>query len=81
MSWFRRRRNFTVTVQDSHTLSPINRAQIVAKGPSDLAGSTESNEKIVFDKVKAGDYSITASAAGYAPSTPLPISVKDKLTH
>jgi hypothetical protein len=77
LAWYRRRRNLTVTVQNSQTLSPISGASVSASGPKPLSGTTGSNGQIVFSNVKAGNYAIKASATGYNSSIPVSVSVKN----
>ena len=71
-----RRRNLTVAVQDLQTLSPIPEAGVFADGPEKLSGYSGGGGKITFKSVKKGDYLIKASAAGYAPSIPVKLTVK-----
>jgi len=71
-----RRRNLTVEVQDSKSLSPILEAPVTADGPEKLAGYTGKGGRITFKSVDKGDYTIKASAPGYAPSVPVKVSVK-----
>ena len=81
LAWYRRRRNLTVTVQNSQTLSPISGAKVEASGPKTLSGTTGSNGQIVFSNVQKGDYSIKASATGYDSSIPVSVSVKNKTNY
>jgi hypothetical protein len=76
-AWFRRRRDLTVTVQNAQTLLPISGATVSASGPQDLSGTTAGKGEIVFTSVKAGDYSVKASAPGYNTSMPTSVSVKN----
>jgi len=71
-----RRRNLTVRVRDSKTLSPIVEAPVAADGPEKLSGYTGKEGKITFKAVDKGDYTVRASATGYAPSVPAKVSVK-----
>ena len=75
--WYRRR-DLTVTAQDSQTLSPVSEAVVSAEGPERLSGYTDNDGKITFRSVKKGDYSIQASAKGYNASVPVKVSVKGK---
>ena len=70
-----------MTVQDSGTQSPIQRASVLADGPKSLSGVTEKDGRVKFGDVKEGDYTIRASAAGYLPSAPETIKVKKKTEH
>lgn len=71
-----RRRGFVVAVLDSGTSSPISRASVTATGPKNLSGATRANGKVDFGTVKDGDYKVSASAAGYNPSTPVAVRVE-----
>jgi outer membrane protein assembly factor BamB len=81
LAWYRRRRNLTVTVQNSQTLSPISGASVSASGPKPLSGTTGSDGQIVFSNVKAGNYAIKASATGYNSSIPVSVSVTNKTNY
>ena len=81
LAWYRRRRNLTVTVQNSQTLSPISGANVSASGPKPLSGTTGSNGQIVFSNVQSGNYTIKASATGYNSSIPVSVSVKNKTNY
>jgi YVTN family beta-propeller protein len=76
--WLSRQRKFTVTVQNSQTLSPISGANVSCSGPQDLSGTTNNKGQTVFTNFKDGDYTIKASATGYLASTPVSVSVKKK---
>jgi len=74
--WFRRGRKLTVTVLEASRPHPVPRATVLAKGPENLAGNTGKDGSVVFSGLKKGDYTITASAEGFAPSVPETITVK-----
>jgi len=78
---YRRRRGLTVCVVDTGTLSPLSGAGVSAEGPELRSGSTGSDGRVVFGGVKSGDYSVKASAAGYAPSPTATIPVKRSAVH
>ena len=73
--WYRRR-NLTIRVQDTRTLSPIVEALASAEGPEKLMGYTDKDGRITFKGVKKGDYYIRAEAKGYVASTPVKVEVK-----
>jgi len=77
----RRRRDLTVTVVDSGTLAPVRGAGVTADGPTNFTGSTGGDGRVAFGGAKPGDYSITASAAGYRASTPVSIPVSRTAAH
>lgn len=81
VAWRRRRRGLTVTVLDSGTLSPIPGADVSADGPKSFSGSTGKNGTVAFGGVQAGDYAVTAAAAGYASVPPMTIPVRGAATH
>jgi hypothetical protein len=76
VAWSRRRRNLTILVQDSGSLSPVFGAGVSAEGPRSFSGSTGRDGTVAFGGVKAGDYSVKAAASGYSPSVPFTISVR-----
>lgn len=71
----RRRREFTVTVLDAGSLSPVSGAGVSADGPSRLSGSTRADGRIAFGGMKDGQYSLQARAAGYTSPPPVTVSV------
>ena len=73
--WYRRR-NLTIRVQDSRSLSPVIGATVSADGPEKLMGYTDKDGKITFKGVKKGDYYIKAEAKEFVASTPVKVEVK-----
>jgi len=80
--WYSRRRKFTVIVQDSQTLSPIEGAIVTANGPKDYSGTADKKGRAIFANPKEGNYTIQAKAPGYTASVPALIKVEeDKTEH
>ena len=75
--WYRRR-GFTVKVLDLRTRSPVVEASVMAKGPEKLQGVTRKDGIADFGRVDEGEYTVSITASGYAPSTPVTIKVKKK---
>ncbi|HUI23937.1 MAG TPA: carboxypeptidase regulatory-like domain-containing protein [Nitrososphaerales archaeon] len=75
--WYRRR-GFTVTVLETRRRSPIPEASVMAKGPEKLSGTTDKDGKVSFGKVDEGEYTVSVTALGYNPSTPVTVKVKKK---
>ena len=78
---YRRRRGLTVRVVDAGTLSPVTGASVSADGPQRLSATTGGDGTVAFGGVKRGDYSVNASAAGYAPSLLATIPVRRSAVH
>jgi len=81
VAWSRRRRDLTVTVLDSASLSPVFGAGVSAEGPGNFSGSTGNDGRVVFGPVRDGDYSVRAGASGYVSSVPVTISVHRTAKH
>ena len=80
--WYRRRRKFTVIVQDSWTHYPIAGAAVTAVGPKEYAGAADKKGRAIFSNPKEGNYTIQAKAPGYSDSVPALIKVEeDKTEH
>ena len=75
--WYSRR-GFTVLVVDTRRQSPIPEADVLARGPEKLSGTTDKKGKVDFGRVDEGEYIISAAAAGFIPSEPVTIKVKRK---
>lgn len=60
-----------ITVTDAVTGAPVKNAKLVLMRPTDrgnnLEGFTDEKGYIIFSRVEAGNYGITATAAGYLP--------------
>ena len=77
----RHRREFTVTVLDEATLSPVSGAGVSVDGPSSLSGSTRADGRIAFGGAKDGAYSLKASAAGYTSPPPVTVTIARGNSH
>lgn len=67
------RYDLTVNVVDDSTGLPIGGATVTATGPESASGTTDGG-MVQFLDLQAGDYTVTASRAGYNPAS-VPVSL------
>ncbi|MDX2179780.1 MAG: TonB-dependent receptor [Bryobacteraceae bacterium] len=66
--------SLTGVVLDAHR-RPIVGAQVVLEGPTEVAAVTDSDGRFRFDSLMPGDYSASASSAGFQPSAGSPVKL------